>query len=222
MNRFSSARKYFKITLRTMLLIAALSLVSCEEDTEPYPNLITKFADIHTGPDGMFTSMTTDNGANFSITNTNTKPHHPNASYRALIGFVAESTGNHPKATIYTLESVQVLADSTATLRQDPTGIESMWHEGRYINMQLTAKTHGGKHTWGYAIDFIEEASNNGREHAHYHLSLHHNQGNDPQAYSAPHYCSIITSRLPQYQNTDTITVSVQTFQGTKSWKFPN
>jgi hypothetical protein len=97
-----------------------------------------------------------------------------------------------------------------------------MWMGGRYINMQLTAKTQGGRHTWGYAIDFIEEAGEKGRAHTHYYLSLHHNQGNDPTSYSQTHYCSILTTQLPQYENTDTITVSVHTFNGIKSWTFSN
>ena len=222
MKHASSTHESFKITFRAMLLMAALLLVSCAEESEPYPNLVTEFADIHTGANGMFVSMTTDDGATFSITNTNTKPHHPNATYRALIGFVPDNSEKLPKATIYTLESVHVLADSTSTRMHNPISVESMWQKGRYINMHLSAKTHGGKHGWGYAIDFIEKAGEGDRTHAHYHLTLHHNQGNDPLSYSETHYCSIITSKLPEYEYTDTITVSVHTFNGIKSWKFPN
>lgn len=222
MKHASLTHKSFKITSRAMLLIAALLLVSCTKNSEPYPDLVTEFADIRTGADGMFTDMTTDDGTCYSITNTNIQPHRPDTTYRAIVGFVPIANSYSPQVQIYTLHGAQLLADSTAILRQDPTGIESMWHEGQHINMQLTAKTHGGRHTWGYAIDFIEEGGKKERAHAHYHLSLHHNQGDDPTSYSQTYYCSIHTTQLPLYKNTDTITVSVHTFQGIKSWRFPN
>ena len=217
-----SIHESLKITLRAMLLMAALLIVSCTEEAEPYPDLVTEFADIRTDADGMFIDMTTDDGICYSITNTNIQPHRPDTTYRAVAGFVSNGSSTEPHAQIYTLTGAQVLADSTAILRQDPTGVESMWHEGQHINMQLTAKTHGGRHTWGYAIDFIKEGGKKERAHAHYHLSLHHNQGDDPTSYSQTYYCSIHTTQLPQYENTDTITVSVHTFQGIKSWRFPN
>ena len=217
-----STHESFKITLRAMLLMAALLIVSCTEEAEPYPDLVTEFADIRTDADGMFIDMTTDDGTCYSITNTNIQPHRPDTTYRAVAGFVSNGSSTEPHAQIYTLTGAQVLADSTAILRQDPTGVESMWHEGQHINMQLTAKTHGGRHTWGYAIDFIEEGGKKERAHAHYHLSLHHNQGDDPTSYSQTYYCSIHTTQLPQYKNTDTITVSVHTFKGIKSWTFSN
>jgi hypothetical protein len=222
MKHASSTHNSFKITFRAMLLMAALLIVSCTEEAEPYPDLVTEFADIRTDADGMFIDMTTDDGTCYSITNTNIQPHRPDTIYRAVAGFVSNGSSTEPYAQIYTLTGAQVLADSTAILRHDPTGIESMWMGGRYINMQLTAKTQGGRHTWGYAIDFIEEAGEKGRAHTHYHLSLHHNQGNDPTSYSQTHYCSILTTQLPQYENTDTITVSVHTFKGIKSWTFSN
>ncbi|MBR5575820.1 MAG: NigD-like N-terminal domain-containing protein [Bacteroidaceae bacterium] len=217
-----STHESFKITLRAMLLMAALLIVSCTEEAEPYPDLVTEFADIRTDADGMFIDITTDDGTCYSITNTNIQPHRPDTTYRAVAGFVSNGSSTEPHAQIYTLTGAQVLADSTAILRQDPTGVESMWHEGQHINMQLTAKTHGGRHTWGYAIDFIEEGGKKERAHAHYHLSLHHNQGDDPTSYSQTYYCSIHTTQLPQYKNTDTITVSVHTFKGIKSWTFSN
>ena len=222
MKQVSPTHDSFKITLRAMLLVAALLLVSCAERNEPYPSLVTEFADIRTDAAGNLTEMTTDNGTCYSITNTNIQPHRPDTTYRAIVGFIPNPDPYSPQAQIYTLHGAQLLADSTAILRHDPTGVESMWHEGRHINMQLTAKTQGGRHTWGYTIDFVEEGGKKERAHAHYHLSLHHNQGDDPTSYSQTYYCSILTTQLPQYENTDTITVSVHTFQGIKSWKFHN
>lgn len=206
--------------LRSFVLLCAILLGACAEKQEPYPDLVTEFADIHTDANGLFQSMTTDDGAIFGITNTNIKPHHPNAIYRAVVGFVPKISGGSSEAEIYTLTGAYVLEDSTTIVRHDPTGIESMWKKGAYINMQLTAKTQGGTHLWGYAIDSIQGTGENGRVHSHFHLSIHHNQGNDPLSYSQTYYCSIPISKIEAYKPNDTVSVSVHTFDGIKKWMF--
>ena len=209
-----STHESFKITLRAMLLMVALLIVSCTEKAEPYPNIVTEFADIRTGVDGMFIDMTTDDGTRYSITNTNIKPHRPDTTYRAVVGFVPSGNSANLQAQIYTLAGALLLADSTATLRHDPTGIEGMWQEGCHINMQLTAKTQGGLHHWGYATDSVQLAGENNRAYAHHHLSIHHNQGQDPMSYSQTYYCSIHVPSIPYYNIDDTISVSVHTLKG--------
>ena len=220
MKHASSTHEPFKITFRAMLLVAALLVVSCTKKSEPYPDLVTEFADIRTGANGMFLSMTTDDGTCYRITNTNIKPHRPDPTYRAVAGFVPDAATANPRAQIYTLTGAQVLADSTGTLRHDPTGIESMWQEGPYINMHLVARTQGGQHLWGYATDSVQHAGTDGRTHAHHHLSIHHNQGQDPMSYSQTYYCSIHIPAIPHYIAGDTISVSVHTFNGVREWTF--
>lgn len=203
-----------------LLPCTILFLAACAENQEPYPDLVTEFANIHTDVNGIFRNMTTDDGSSFSITNTNIKPHHPNATYRVVVGFVPNTSGMRIEAEIYTLTGVYVLADSTTIVRHDPTGIESMWKKAEYINMQLTAKTQGGTHLWGYAIDSIQGTGEHGRTHSHIHMSIHHNQNNNPLSYSQTYYCSIPISKIESYQPNDTITVSVHTFEGMKKWMF--
>lgn len=200
--------------------VLAMGMWSCSEKQEPYPNLITELADIRTDAKGILVDMTTDNGKCYYITNTNIRPHRPDTIYRAVVGYTINADVVKNASYIYSLIGAQVLADSTQFLRHDPTGIESMWRQGQYINMQLTAKTQGGRHSWGYAVDSAQYAGEKGRAHTHHHLSVHHNQCQDPTSYSQTHYCSIRTSAIPNYQNADTITVAVHTFSGTKSWTF--
>lgn len=210
----------FQIPSMTVAAVLCMLMWACSEKQEPYPNLITEFADIRTDANGMFVDMTTDKGIRFSISNTNIKPHRPDTTYRAIVGYTTDNEATEKVSYIYSLTGAQVLADSTGLLKHDPTGIESMWHEGHYLNMQLTAKTQGGWHHWGYGIDSVQHAGSNGRTHAHHHLSIHHNQGQDPLSYSQTHYCSIRIPEIPDYQNADTITVAVHTFNGIKFWKF--
>lgn len=214
---------YIKLAKKAMLLsLVALLPLACSENQEPYPDLLTEFADIRTNAYGIMTEMTTDDGTRYGITNTNIRPHRPDTTYRVVVGYVPSKT-SPVTAHIYSLEGGQILSDSATVLRHDPTDIESMWKHGKYINMHLTAKTQGGRHYWGYAVDSVQQAGERGRTNSHHFLSLHHNQGADPISYSQTYYCSILTSAIPEYQGGDTITVTVHTFQGEKAWKFsPN
>ena len=200
--------------------LTALSAISCDKKGEVYPSMITKFGDIRTNADGVLTDMTIDNGETFLITNTNIKPHRPDTSYRAIIGYVTKSNGTCKEAYIHSLTGAITLADSSAQALHHPTGIESMWMEGKYINMQLSAKSQGGRHYWGYCIDRIEQSGENNRQYAHHHLSIHHNQGNDPLSYTETYYCSILLPSLPDFKQGDTISICVNTFKGMKTWKF--
>lgn len=216
-----SAHHPWKIVYKMLILLSGVLLpYACTEKEESYPNLITEFADLQTDYYGVFLNMTTDDGSCYLITNTNIQPHHPNTVYRAIVGYVPTTKSTHLEALIYTLTGARILADSTTTPQHDPIGIESMWQEGKYINMQLTAKTQGGHHYWGYVTDSIKHIGKEGRKNAHFHLSLHHNQRKDPLSYSQTYYSSILTSAIPQYQETDTITVAVHTFNGIKKWMF--
>ena len=208
--------------LQAILLTAALLLMSaCTEKQEPYPDLVTEFADMRTDGNGTFTDMTTDNGTRYSILNTDIQPHRPDTTYRAVVGYVPESVAPAmPAARIYSLVAARILADSTEVLRHDPTGIESMWRQGAYINMQLTARTQGGTQQWGFATDSVSHAGTYGRTHTHFHLSIHHDQGQDPTSYSRTYYCSIPLTAIEGYSNDDTVSVTVHTFHGLLTWTF--
>ena len=197
-----------------------LCAISCDKKDGIYPSMTTKFGDIRTNADGVLTDMTIDNGETFIITNTNINPHRPDTTYRAIIGYVAESNGTSKEAYIHSLTGAMVLADSSVQALHHPTGIESMWMEGKYINMQLSAKSQGGKHYWGYCIDKVEQSGEDNRQYAHHHLSVHHNQGNDPLSYTETYYCSILLPSLPNFKQGDTISICVNTFKGVKTWKF--
>ncbi len=205
-----------------LALVALFFLGSCSEESEPYPNLLTEMADVHTDHSGRLYCFVLDNGTQYTITNTNIQPHRPDTVYRAVVGYVPEpsTSSSSLPAQIYSLTGARVLADSTAVVRHDPTGIESMWSAGSYINMQLTAKSQGGIHYWGYAVDSQDMAGAEGRQHSHHRLSIHHVQGNDPLSYSSTYYCSISVPAIPQYRVGDTVTVTVHTFNGAKAWTF--
>lgn len=221
MNIHNRNRKNIGIPRWAITLITVSLLAACSDEQESYPNLITEFSDIHTDAQGTFARMTIDNGTCFVIANTNIPKHNPNTTYRAVVGYEADPLSSTPRAYIYTLESATVLADSTAQACHSPINAESVWRSERYINLHLAYRTQGGDHYWGYTVESEQSAGKEGRTYGHRHLSIHHSQRQDPLSYSQKHYCSIPLSTIPGYQVTDTISITVHTFSGPKTWTFP-
>ena len=106
-----------KTCLGTLLLstFAVLALWSCSDDEdERYPNVITEFSDVRSDKDGRLIDFTTDGGATFRIQNELTG-YIPNRLYRAICGYVPQGD----QATLYELQGVWILRDSTAIARHD-------------------------------------------------------------------------------------------------------
>lgn len=189
-------------------LTAALAAWSCSDDEDGhYPDVITEFADVRSDKDGRLTDFTTDGGATFRIENELTG-YNPNRIYRAICGYVPQ--GN--QATLYELQGVWVLRDSTAIVRHDPTDVLSVWSTARYVNMQLSPLTHGGQHYWGFAADSLRPG--------HAYLSLYHNQNGDDAAFSQTVYASLPFDSIRGLQPDDSVSLTIHTFEGTRTFNF--
>lgn len=187
-------------------ILCLLTLVACSKDEDVYPSIITEFADLNTDEHGTATSFELDNGTIYLISNP-VKDLKPDATYRVVCGYVPEGS----KASLYTLNGAYFLHDSTEIVKNDPTNVLSAWHSGKYINMQLSPKTQGGTHYWGYAVDSITPR--------HRHLSLHHSQNSDPTSYTTTIYASLPMDSIQGIDKGDTVTLTINTFKGRKEWK---
>ncbi|MCD8304977.1 MAG: hypothetical protein LUC86_09185 [Prevotellaceae bacterium] len=166
-----------KLALAVFMSLPLL-LASCSDDDDTYPSIVTEMADGLTNSNGTLTTIITDNDEQYSLTNPQAGLY-PNALYRLLCGYTVQGQA----ATLYTLEGVYILRDSTSVAQRDPLTIVSAWQTSRYINLHLSVKTQGGTHSLGYVTDSIVGS--------HAYLSLHHRQGQDPEAYSTDIYASI-------------------------------
>lgn len=182
-----------------------LLLVSCSNDDGPYPSLITEFADMLVDSTGVATTLTLDDGKTYSISNHITELE-PKSVYRVVSSFEQEQD----RATIYSLNSVHILRDSTAIRKYDPIGVLSAWRAGKYINLHLSPKTQEGRQYWGFCVDSITPH--------HARLSLHHDQNGDPTSYSTAVYASLPVDSIKGIDKGDTITLSINTFKGTREW----
>lgn len=194
------------------LLILAIgcltTFVACknnEDDT--YPSIITEMADLYTNDEGVGEKFTTDAGVTYTVTK-GPDDLVPNALYRILCGYVPSGD----KATVYQAQSAYYLKDSTEIAKTDPTGVQSAWRAGKYINMYLSPLTQGGMQYWGFITDSIKGG--------HAWVSLYHNQNNDPLSYTQPTYASLPVDSIKGIQEGDIITLCINTFNGPQTWDF--
>lgn len=184
-------------------------LTACsEEDDTHFPSMWNEIVCLHTDDQGQVKYMVTDEGETYQVTNT-LFGQKPNTLFRVMCGYSI----NEGYATLYQTMSVHLLQDSTACAVHDPTKVLSVWKSGSFINLHLAPLTQGGQHAWGYSLDSISDSR-------HCFLSLHHSQGKDPLSYTQETYASISLSRMPQLAEGDSISLSIHTFNGIKTWNF--
>lgn len=191
-----------------LLILGLICLASCsnnEDDT--YPSIITEMADLYTDGQGVMEKFTTDAGVTYQIIN-GQGDLQPKALYRILCGYVP--SGN--SATLYQVQGVNYLRDSTKIAKTDPIGVKSAWRAGKYINMYLSPLTQGGTQYWGFITDSIKNG--------HAWVSLHHNQNADPLSYTQPTYASLPVDSIKGIQEDDDITLCINTFNGLQTWNF--
>ena len=191
-----------------LLILGLICLASCsnnEDDT--YPSIITEMADLYTDGEGVMEKFTTDAGVTYQIIN-GQGDLQPKALYRILCGYVP--SGN--SATLYQVQGVNYLRDSTKIAKTDPIGVKSAWRAGKYINMYLSPLTQGGTQYWGFITDSIKNG--------HAWVSLNHNQNADPLSYTQPTYASLPVDSIKGIQEGDDITLCINTFNGLQTWNF--
>ncbi len=204
-----------------LLFICTFTLLSCaEDDEEAYPSLITELAMAESDAQGLMTTFTPDGGPTYKVLNS-IKGMPPNSRLRVLVGYVKEQkpTTSTLQASVYKAQEVPVLWDFTniPSMKRDPTGIQSAWLSGGFINLHLTPKTHGGKQAWGFTQDSV---TTNALGTTTHHLSLYHNQFEDATSYTTELYASIDLDSIAALVPNDSIHLTVPTFTGPAEWQF--
>lgn len=189
-------------------LVLLLFVTACSNDEDVFPSLISEMADILTDEDGTLYQLHTDSEKTYQLANP-VAGYKPSVAYRVLADYTDMGNG---MATLYQLTPAYILRDSTGCAQTHPTGILSAWRASRYINLHLTPKTQGGKMYFGFLIDSIRPGKA--------FLSLHHNQHSDPLSYTQEVYASLPVDSIPGIQEGDSISLTVRTFDGQKTWCF--
>lgn len=198
-----------------LLLLPFLALSCSDSDDYTYPSLVTEFAEIKSDESGTLSHFTTDKGITFRIVNP-VNGYFPGLTFRGVCGYEVVE-GNKHAATLYNLQHVMLLADSTLRVpTHDPTKVLSVWRGANYLNLTLSPKTQGRVQYWGFRIDSIDAAYHKKR----YHLSLHHQQNNDPESYTTTRYASLPLTSIKDLSPGDTISFCANTYEGNQYWQF--
>lgn len=192
------------------LLTGTLLLTACSSDDDgtTFPSMWNEIVTLSTDGQGRVRQLVTDAGNTYEVTNT-LWGYRPTTYYRVMCGYTTEGQ----QATLYQSVGVHVLHDSTACATHDPVGVLAAWKSGTYINLHLTPLTQGGNHAWGFATDSITAS---GRLC----LSLHHRQGTDPLSYTQETYASLPLHDIEHLAEGDSVTLTIHTFKGIKTWNF--
>ncbi len=139
--------------------------------------------------------------------------------YRALMHYNIVGNG---KAEPVSMSRVGVLLPSVKDslkegMKTDPLHLESMWmsKNKQFINMRLRLMTgatddQDAIQMLGIAVDSMPKKT------PHLRMQLYHNQGGQPEYYSATSFVSIPTEIL----GTDSVTITVNTYEGVKEKTF--
>lgn len=197
-----------RLLILTLIPLCTLLAACSNDDDTRFPSMWNEIVCLLTDDGGQVKYMVTDDGQTYQVTNTlNTQK--PNTAFRVMCGYSITDT----YVTLYQTTGVHLLQDSTACAVHDPLKVLSAWKSGSFINLHLAPLTQGGQHMWGYAVDSTHASG-------HHYLSLHHRQGADPLSYTQETYASLSLSEIPQMAEGDSITLSIHTFNGIKTWNF--
>jgi hypothetical protein len=216
-------RRRFIILSFLNFYIAAMLMAACETDSYEkgegkYSLMQADMAELSVNGQKRAIGFVTDDGDSYQLTNPYAAKWIQTAdtTYRTIIYYNKVESGQAEMKAVSTVVTLWPIAHwRFKEQSQDPVGFESAWlaKNRRYLNVGLLMKT--GRiddeelpHNVGLAQDTIITHTN-GHRTAYYRLL--HSQNGIPQYYTNRRYVSIL---LPQ-PLPDTITLSLQTFDGT-------
>lgn len=170
-----------------LILMLSGFLLSCSDDDGKVGNLKLSFVDLQTDGEGNTTTMQTDDGQTFTVTNPLTRLR-PDTTYRYVVYYELNAGG------VRLASHVAAVAGKPATLSPaervtHPVQVESIWRSGKYINLVLNIKGKDGGHTLGFIDNGISLAPSGTR---YLDLQLYHNAHNDREAYFHNVYASCL------------------------------
>lgn len=197
-----------------LALIFSGFLLSCSDEDKKVGNLKMSFVDLLTDSEGNATTMQTDDGTKYKITN---PPTHlqPDTTYRYVAYY--EQTANE----VHLSSNAPAVTGSPNTLNPadkmtDPVQVESIWRSGKYINLVLNIKGKNGHHT----IGFIDNGINSSPSGIKYlNLELYHNANNDMEAYFHNVYasCQLAHYHTQLLSGRDSIRFTIKQYGGSST-----
>jgi hypothetical protein len=207
---------------RFLLLVAAFSVLSlsCSDDDGGIaPSLRSEFVCAHTDASGCVSSVVTDDGEAYAVGQT-IRTNVADTVYRCVCTYELDGERN---ASVYSLSHIYSKfpypKDSFEKLPDAPLVLQSVWKSGGYVNFILGVLTTGnGEHAYAFCEECVEVDAE-GVKTLKVSL-LHERPAEDEESYTQDVYLS-----MPVYGYAgrfDSISVSVPTYQGKKTFVFEN
>lgn len=201
------------------ILCLATAFTSCKKDEskEPTPNFFTEFCDAYANSQAVVSTLTLDDGRKLDVLSQGIKfsSGKGNRSIRAVARF-AEVDG---QIKVYDLDqafcSPAIPVDSFKVKPRHPLQLLSMWRAGKYVNLIFARKTTDADN---HAYDFCIDSVVNRKLFVSF---LHYQPEDDPMSYSERTYASMpVTTKYVDASTYDSISISVNTFDGLKTLSF--
>lgn len=183
---------------------------------EAYPPLVTDLADVRTGAGGTAESMTTDNGATYSVARRRVPTASPDTLLRLLCTYALppDAPGT---ADVYRMSSVisqrPAARDKFHELPRDPVRLYSAWSGSRYINacIGILTAANGTPHAFSFSEDSTTTTPD-GQRVVHVSL-LHRRPAGDAENFTRKSYLSLPI--YPYSATADSVVLRIATYDGT-------
>ncbi len=174
------------------LLLCMLILGACKEDYV-YPDAVTEFCEVKTGPNGKPALLLTDYDQSFTISESPEDYQlKADTTYRALSIYqrLGEGSQNIRIYSIYSVFSpIPVPASNLGgEVKTDSVDIQSMWMSERYLNMILLIQVKNHRHSLNFIDQGIQIHPDGSRT---LRFLLHHDREKDYEAFTQKFYASI-------------------------------
>ena len=200
---------------RTLYIISAIVLAFCfagcddDSDGDYYPSLLTDFVTAETDNNGNVSEVTFDDGAMYNVTKQSISSEMPDTILRCLAIYTKEDgvCDFYQLKLVFSDEALP--ADKFKERVTDPVKMVSQWKGRGYVNMHLGVMTTGnGEHGYGFCIDSVVSKTT-------YVSLLHKRPEGDAESYTQVVYMS-----LPLTMETDSVCLSVNTYDGIVSREY--
>lgn len=171
--------------VRAIILILALTLAACSNDTYIAPNYEMEFVDVQTDAAGTGSSLITDRGECLSIINPLTALK-ADTTYRYVAYLIRQGNGVEVAA------SLRAICDTPKAfpeedIKTDSVKMQSIWRGSHYVNLTLLVPHRDRQHEFSYIDRGIVQA---GDGHKTLCIQLYHDANNDMPAFSTTCYLS--------------------------------
>lgn len=204
---------------RVIILILALTLSACSDDTYIAPNYEMEYVDVLTDAAGTGSTLITDREEQLSVINPFTALKADTA-YRYVAYIIRQGNGVEVAASSRAICDIPKIIPEE-DIKTDPVRMQSIWRGRHYVNLTLLVSHRDRQHEFCYIDRGISQADDG---HKTLCIQLYHDADNDIPAFSTTCYlsCSLLPYRNLLREGRDSICFIVNEYkEGQATYRLP-